>query len=330
MGKVGKHEMKRATISTLLLGLASVWLAAWPLLLLLLNLPPDDIIKAFSDCGAFLPTGSHFFVHTLSATIILVLTLITSALLVVLEFRTSSERKRFISQIVTIVLWQALMLVALLGYSQPIFKMHEVVALDEPIQETSQSDREATQETAQIPAPCSPQSREWDNTNAVPNDVRAELTNEPLTLGLVDVPISDVARLLTVAGRKKDRTHLRFAASSVAATATVSVAGTNTTALAVLDAACGQADAFWQLYTNGVFIFDREEATSLPQYFPIGKSPSQPTWPEAPYDRLRSLISQGWDGPGIGVTKDGWVYSWDVKMDGTNRVLVPASAELYE
>ena len=130
--------MKRPHIATLL-SIVSIWLSACPLLLLLMVLPPQEIVESFVKFDAVLLGPSVPFVKTLTLPLVFWLTVAASAVVAVFALRKQQSPQRPAGLIVLTVVWQLLLVISLLGYSLPMFKMGEVVS-DESGQETSQQD----------------------------------------------------------------------------------------------------------------------------------------------------------------------------------------------
>ena len=132
-----EDDMKRPHIATLL-SIVSIWLSACPLLLLLMVFPPQEIVESFVKFDAVLLGPSVPFVKTLTLPLVFWLTVAASAVVAVFALWKQQSPQRPAGLIVLTVVWQLLLVISLLGYSLPMFKMGEVVS-DESGQETSQS-----------------------------------------------------------------------------------------------------------------------------------------------------------------------------------------------
>lgn len=107
--------------------LVVIWLAAAPVLFLIVLADPQQTIEFYRDLGWELPSASQPLIYYITSGRLFFLGIITSLLMIALQLRVKDSRRLFISGLGLLIIWNISLFMIFLALILPHFKVFEVV-----------------------------------------------------------------------------------------------------------------------------------------------------------------------------------------------------------
>ncbi|RPJ17579.1 MAG: hypothetical protein EHM30_03215 [Desulfobacteraceae bacterium] len=115
--------MKKIDTITLLLKLGLVWLAAVPVLFLLLFAPPQETIRQLAKYGADLPALSEPLIHYITLGRVFALGILASLFAIAFHVRKHEAKEQALSQLAMLNVWHILLFIIFFVTILPCIKL---------------------------------------------------------------------------------------------------------------------------------------------------------------------------------------------------------------
>jgi len=184
--------------------------------------------------------------------------------------------------------------------------------------------------SAAVACPTCAGSREKKGSHPDRDAIRAGLATNMISIKLTEVWLTDVALMFSMISTLPAE---GMKLSPAARKGHLSIDLQDASMVAALDEVCTKTDLFWRIDEDCLYIFAAKESNTSWSSTREKLKKSKPPWPKLSEKTVEMLLRSARKGDWSEKTIykqdfDGWTFSWTVKKQGTNYVVVRHEAKI--